>query len=122
MPREINAVLVVEDEPLVRMAIVMDLEDDGFTVFEAADAIEAINILEASPEIRLVFTDVDMPGTMDGLLLAAFVRDRWPPIKIIVTSGHRSPSVDDLPAGAPFMSKPYGPKDVIAVIRNLLAA
>lgn len=120
-PQDQVSVLVVEDEPLLRLSMVTELELEGFTVFEAANAAEAIEIIEANPEIRLLFTDVDMPGTMDGLLLAAFVRDRWPPIKIIVTSGHRLPEDCELPEGAPFMSKPYVISEVISTIRILVA-
>ncbi|MFK0335539.1 response regulator [Rhizobium sp. NPDC090275] len=114
-------VLVVEDEPLTRLSIVAGLEDEGFIVFEAANADDAITVLEANLEIQLVFTDVDMPGTMDGLRLAAFVRDRWPPIHIIVTSGHSSPDPAFLPVNAPFFSKPYRPEDIFSEIRRMTA-
>ncbi len=87
-------VLVVEDEVLVRMDIVRSLENDGFDVLEASNADEAIILLNAHPEVRLMFTDIDMPGSMDGLKLATAVRDRWPPVKIIVTSGHREMRTD----------------------------
>jgi CheY-like chemotaxis protein len=83
------AVLVVEDEAFIRMAIVDELENAGFDVFEAAHADAAIASLVANLNIRLMFTDIDMPGGMDGLKLAAAVRDRWPPIKIIVTPATR---------------------------------
>ena len=83
----IPAVLVVEDESLVRLGAVTIIEDAGFEVIEAASADEAIGILECRSDIRVVFTDIHMPGSMDGLKLAQAVRDRWPPIKIIVTSG-----------------------------------
>jgi len=115
-------VLVVEDEPLVRMATSLYLEDSGFEVFEAADADEAIALLERHPSIRLVFTDIDMPGSMDGLKLAAFVRDRWPPIRIIVTSGKRMVEVTDLPDGSMFFAKPYGLDAVTAAMHELVAA
>ena len=114
-------VLVVDDEPLIRLSIVADLEGEGFAVFEAACAEEAIAVIERHPEIRLVFTDVDMPGSMDGLKLAEFVRDRWPPIKIIVTSGHHNVEPNDLPDGSPFMAKPYISANVAAIIRELLS-
>ena len=81
-------ILVVEDEGLVRMAAADDLVEAGFKVIEAANADQAIQMLEAHPEITILFTDIDMPGSMDGPKLAAAVRDRWPPLKIIVTSGH----------------------------------
>ena len=115
------AVLVVEDEPLIRIDVVGQLEDEGYRVFEAATADQAIGILEDEPSIRLLFTDIDMPGSMDGLKLAAAVRDRWPPVKIVVTSGHRSIDVADLPDGSIFFSKPYRHKAVVASFRELLA-
>src|ERR1700688_3962857 len=92
-------ILIVEDEPLVRFGAVRAIEDAGFEVIEAADADEAIRILESRSDIRVVFTDIHMPGSMDGLKLAHAVRNRWPPIKIIVTSGHDLVSEKDLPQG-----------------------
>jgi two-component system, response regulator PdtaR len=115
------AVLVVEDEALVRMDMAMQLSAEGFRVFEAANADEAIHILEKNAEIHILFTDIDMPGSMDGLKLSAFVRDRWPPIHIIVVSGHRIIDVVDLPDGGVFYSKPYDPTDVIRSMRELVS-
>jgi CheY-like chemotaxis protein len=115
------AVLIVEDELLVRMDIADSLEEAGFNVFEAANADEAIEILQQNDTIRALFTDVDMPGSMDGLKLAAHVRDRWPPIKIIVTSGHRQVAEETLPDPGRFLSKPYTPQSVIVSIRELVA-
>jgi two-component system, response regulator PdtaR len=100
-------VLVVEDELIIRVDIANCLQDAGFEVVEAANADDAISILESRNDIRLVFTDVDMPGSMDGLKLASFVRDRWPPIKLIVTSGHVPAKEADLPSGGRFFTKPY---------------
>jgi len=116
------AVLVVEDEPLMRMDIAGALEDGGFLVFEAANADEAIVILAEHAEIRALFTDIDMPGSMDGLKLAFAVRDRWPPIKIIVTSGHQSIREVNLPVDGRFFSKPYDPEKIINTIREMVAA
>ncbi len=113
------AVLVVEDEAIIRMNIVAELEDAGFEVFEASNAAQAIDVLIANNRIQLMFTDVDMPGGVDGLKLAASVRDRWPPIKIIVTSGHRQIDVDALPVEARFMAKPYDLNSVILSIREM---
>lgn len=113
-------VLVVEDEALVRMDIALFLEDEGFQVLEASNADDAISLLDAHPEARLMFTDIDMPGSMDGLKLAAAVRDRWPPVKIIVTSGHRHMSDDTLPIVGRFFSKPYDPSRVIHAIREMI--
>jgi CheY-like chemotaxis protein len=115
------AVLVVEDEALIRMDVVDQLEDEGFIVFEAGTADQAIALLAAKPEIRILFTDIDMPGSMDGLRLAAAVRDRWPPVRIIVTSGHRTVEITDLPDGSVFHSKPYRHAGVLQSIRELLA-
>ena len=113
-------VLIVEDEPLVRMDISDQLQDFGFKVHEAANAAEAIEMLEANSDIRIMFTDVDMPGSMDGLMLAAAVRDRWPPIKIIVTSGHREVSMRDLPADGRFFGKPYHADMVAAAMKEMV--
>ncbi|KKZ84146.1 response regulator [Rhizobium phaseoli] len=109
-------VLVVEDEPLVRMFAVDFVEDAGFDVVEAADANQAVAILEARTDIRIVFTDIDMPGSMEGRKLARAVRDRWPPIGIIIVSRHKRPVDDDLPARPVFFPKPY---DVDAVTAEL---
>ena len=117
-----TTVIVVEDETLVRLDIVVSLENEGFNVLEASNADDAIAILDAHPEIRLLFTDIDMPGSMDGLKLAAAVRDRWPPVKIIVASGHRQLSDDLLPVEGKFFSKPYDHARVIATMREMLAA
>ena len=114
-------VLVVEDEPVVRTATCLYLEDSGFEVFEAANADEAIALLSRQNAMRLVFTDIDMPGSMDGLKLAAFVRDRWPPIRIIVTSGKRM-VVTDLPDGSMFFAKPYGIDAVTAAMHEMVAS
>lgn len=115
------AVLVVEDEVLIRLDIVSQLESEGFEVFEAASADEAVAMLEQNSSIRLLFTDIDMPGTMDGLKLAGAVRDRWPPVKIIVTSGHRIVDIVDMPDGSVFFSKPYRHPVVLASMRALLS-
>ena len=109
-------VLVVEDEALVRMNATDIITDAGYEVIEVCNADEAICILEARNDIRFIFTDIDMPGSMDGLKLAHAVRNRWPPVKIIVTSGHNSPSKNDLPLGGLFLSKPYTPHDVCRML------
>lgn len=112
-------VLVVEDEPLVRMAIVDHLEDEGFAVLEAANADQAVEILSTNVNVRILFTDVDMPGGMDGLKLAAAVRDRWPPIAIVVTSGHRKVDMGQLPDMALFFPKPYDPSNIVSAFRQM---
>jgi len=116
------AILVVEDEALILIDIASQLRAEGFTVFGATNADAAIALLSANADIRLIFTDIDMPGSMDGLRLAAAVRDRWPPVKIIVTSGARMVDTAEMPDGCVFFSKPYGHDAVIASMRALLAA
>jgi CheY-like chemotaxis protein len=100
-------ILVVEDEHLLRVTAVEMVEEAGFKALEASDAQEAIRILESRNDIRAVFTDVEMPGSMDGLKLARAVRDRWPPIRLIVTSGKGDVAAADLPLGGRFLGKPY---------------
>lgn len=109
-------VLVVEDEPLVRLDAVDMLTGAGFRVVDATNADEAIAILERRRDIRVVVTDIQMPGSMDGLKLAAMIRDRWPPIALIVTSGQSWVRQHDLPERGRFLPKPYsGPRLVEAV-------
>jgi CheY-like chemotaxis protein len=125
MAREISkksaVVLIVEDEALVRLCAVTMVEEAGFDVIEAADADEAIRILESRSDIGVVFTDIQMPGSMDGLKLAHAVRSRWPPIKIIVTSGRGRVSDRDLPEGGRFFAKPYNPTQVSDVLREWIS-
>jgi two-component system, response regulator PdtaR len=113
-------VLIVEDEFLVRMDTRAALETAGFDVLEAGDADEAIAILSARNDIRLIFTDVQMPGSMDGLKLAHFVRDRWPPVKVVATSGHARITDSDLPEGVRFVPKPYSAAEITATLRELI--
>jgi CheY-like chemotaxis protein len=102
---EVATVLIVEDEILIRDVVQIELEDAGYDVIVANNAEAAIAILEARADIHLVFTDIDMPGSMDGLKLAACVRDRWPPVHIIITTGKARPL--EIPANALFVPKPY---------------
>ena len=115
-----TVILVVEDEALIRMGAFQMLEEAGFTVVEADNAHDAVRILEQRDDVCAIFTDINMPGTMDGLRLARMVRDRWPPIHLIVTSGLVSPNDDDLPPGGRFIRKPYDPGHVVATLRELL--
>jgi CheY-like chemotaxis protein len=112
-------VLIVEDELLLRMNAVEMIEAAGFEVVEAANADEAIEILEARRDIGVVFTDIQMPGSMDGLKLVRAVRGRWPPIKIVATSGHVGVAQTDLPEGGRFLPKPYSPGQIMDVLREL---
>jgi CheY-like chemotaxis protein len=112
-------VLIVEDEFLLRVDAAEMVADAGFEVVEAADADEAIGILEARRDIAVVFTDIQMPGSMDGLKLARAVRGRWPPIKIVATSGRVGIAETELPEGGRFLPKPYNPNDVAGVLREV---
>ena len=114
-------VLVVEDDFLLRMDDVDIVRSGGFDAVEAGNADEAIAILEARPTIHAVLTDIQMPGSMDGLKLAKFVKDRGPPIKIVTTSGRVRIAGDDLPDGGRFIPKPYSPAQVIGTLRELTA-
>jgi len=105
-------VLVIEDEPLQRMMAIDLVEEAGFEAIGAADAEEAVRILEARSDIRIVFTDIDMPGSIDGMMLAAAIRDRWPPIEIIITSGHIREEEVVLPVRGVFFPKPYDTRRV----------
>jgi CheY-like chemotaxis protein len=111
-------VLVVEDDPLLRLTTAEGLQDAGFDVIEAQDADEAIKILETRADIRVIFTDIEMPGSMDGLKLAAMVRDRWPPVEIIVTSGKQMPEAEKLPQRSRFFPKPTDFTTVAKTIRE----
>jgi CheY-like chemotaxis protein len=112
-------VLIVEDEFLLRMDAADMIAGAGFEVIEAGNADQAIEILEARSDITVVFTDIQMPGSMDGLKLARAVRGRWPPIKIVATSGRLHVEEPDLPEGGRFLPKPYSPVQVTGVLREL---
>jgi CheY-like chemotaxis protein len=112
-------VLIVEDEALIRMNALQMVQDAGFAVLEACNADEAILILESRSDIRAVFTDITMAGSMDGWKLAHSIRGRWPPIHLIVTSGLRVPDGSQLPANGRFIPKPYSAEQVTAALREL---
>lgn len=111
-----RTLLIVEDEPLIRIDLADLLGDMGYEVIEAASSDQAIAMLETHPEIVAVITDLQMPGSMDGLALARAVRERWPPCALIVLSGHGRPGVDEMPSGARFLPKPL----VVGTLRQTL--
>lgn len=113
-------VLVVEDEMLLRMRAVDMVEDAGYTSVEAIDADQAIAILESRSDIALLFTDIQMPGQMDGLKLAHAVHERWPSIKIILVSGQLKLARADIPADSQFFGKPLEATAMVAEMRNLI--
>lgn len=106
-------VLVVEDEPLVSMELVDDLEAEGFMVIQAINAAAAVKLLESRDDIGVIITDIDMPGSMNGLMLAAAVADRWPPIQ-------RTVEITDIPDGSIFFAKPYRPPEIIGAMSEML--
>lgn len=112
-------ILIVEDELLLRIDAAEMIAEAGFDVVEAANADEAIAILEVRPDIHIVFTDIQMPGSMDGLKLARFIRGRWPPIKLVATSGQVAIQDGDLPEDAVFIGKPYNSAKISTTLRDL---
>jgi CheY-like chemotaxis protein len=118
--RKRPVVLIVEDEYLVRTGTRAAVEMAGFDVLEAGDADEAIAILTARNDVSLIFTDIHMPGSMDGLKLAHFVRDRWPPVKIVATSARVRIAESDLPEGGRFLPKPYSAADIASTLHELV--
>ncbi len=114
-------ILVVEDEPIIRLGMVSSIEDAGYTVVEAASADEAIRRIEGDSEVAVLVTDVDMPGSMDGVRLAHYVRRRWPPIQMLVISGKIGVTPGELPHGVQFMSKPYQEPRLLGAIERLSA-
>lgn len=113
------AILIVEDEPLLLMDAMDMVEDAGFTAYGASNADEAIRLLERHDNIRVLFTDIDMPGSMDGMKLAHAVRDRWPPVSILITSGHASVQREEMPENGLFFAKPYPPVAVVDALNSI---
>jgi two-component system, response regulator PdtaR len=114
-------ILVVEDDPIIRMGALQFVIYAGFEPLEAENADEAIRILEARSDIHLVFTDVGMPGTMDGIKLAHHIRQRWPLVKLIVASGKAILDESHLPAGARFFPKPYSDSTIVGAMMGMLS-
>jgi two-component sensor histidine kinase/CheY-like chemotaxis protein len=118
----LRAVLVVEDEMMLRMRAVDMVEDAGFTAVEAINADDALAILESRSDIELLFTDIQMPGSMDGLKLAYAVHKRWPLIKIILVSGQLNLTDSDKPADSRFFGKPLDVKQMILEMQNMIGS
>lgn len=111
--------LVVDDEALIRMNLVEIANDAGFNTVEAGDASEALAILESRDDIRVVFTDIKMPGDLNGIELAHLVRNRWPPTEIVICSGNAEPPQDELPDNAVFLSKPCTGQKVVELMSSI---
>jgi len=116
-----TVVLVVEDESMLRLDAVQMVQVAGYSVLAAQNADDAIKLLEERSDISVVFTDINMPGSMDGLKLARAVRDRWPPVRLIVTSGKIRPTPSDIPEGGHFLPKPYTSHQVASLLHQLAA-
>jgi CheY-like chemotaxis protein len=114
-------VLVVDDEAVLRFLATDVLEENGFQVLEAEDARAALRVLADHPDVRVLFTDVNMPGALDGLDLAREAHARWPDIKLVVTSGRPRPADKDIPDDGRFVAKPYSPDSLVGEIRKALA-
>jgi CheY-like chemotaxis protein len=117
----IPAILIVENEALVRLSGVCTFADAGFRVIEAINGDDALDLLEADSDVQLLFTDVSMPGKLNGLELAQAVHDRWPHIRIMVVSGQSIPDTHELPTGSRFHRKPYCPDSVVGHALELTA-
>ena len=120
LSNNIQVILVVEDSPLIRLNAVSAFEEAGFGVLEAGSADAAVALLEDGASVCLVFTDVSMPGTMDGLELVVFVRSRWPAIKLIVASGKTIIEEGQLPEDVVLFRKPYSDAAIVEAARSLL--
>ena len=114
-------VLVVEDEPLLRLFATDMIEEAGFEVLQAPNASAALMALEERLDVRVVFTDVNMPGGIDGIMLAICIRRRWPTIQIIITSGRPWPDEAVVPADIVFFAKPYRQDRVLDTVRKMAA-
>lgn len=119
---KVPKVLIVEDEMMLRMRAVDIVEDAGFSPVQAINADQALSILESRSDISLLFTDIQMPGSMDGLKLAHAVHDRWPGIKIILVSGQVNPSDTERPAESRFFGKPLSNDQMIAELQAMVGA
>lgn len=113
-------ILVVEDESLVRMTMVDFLEDAGFEVVEAATGEEGLKQLDRNPAIAALLTDIEMPGTVDGIRLAKITHERHPDAAVIVMSGRVRPGKSELPSHARFFAKPYMHDDVISALHEMM--
>jgi CheY-like chemotaxis protein len=116
-----TVVLVVEDEPVQRMNMADLVAEAGFDVVEVANAKQALGVLESRPDIGIILSDIDMPPGIDGMALVAIVRDRWPPIAIILVSGQAIADEVRIPEGGVFLSKPCRPADIVDALHRLAA-
>ncbi len=116
VPPDRPVVLIAEDEVLVRILIADVLQDEGYKVLEAADTLEALRVLEARSDVHVVVTDVEMPPGPNGIELAREVRERWPCLEVLVTSGRVFPA--ELPEGVVFMAKPWTAESLARCVKE----
>ena len=114
------AILVVDDEELLRLNAADLLEENGYSVVEAANAEDALRMLERRPDVRLLFTDIQMPGRIDGIELARLVHERWPHILLVMTSAQQQPSQADIPDEGRFIAKPYRARELLGQVNKML--
>lgn len=119
-PINTHAILLVEDEVLIRIELADFFSDAGYRVFEAGNAEEAIRILEREQTIRIVLTDLQLPGSMDGLKLAHYIRDRYPPTVLLLTSGGARIDDASLPSSSQFVAKPFDPMRILRQIEVMI--
>ncbi|MCS0502943.1 response regulator [Ancylobacter mangrovi] len=115
-----STVLVVDDEFFVRIDTINAVESAGFATIEASTADDGLALLSSRPDVRVLITDIEMPGTMDGLQFARRVRERWPSIHVIIISGRRPVAGDDIPANGIFLNKPLSKTQLSQALRGLI--
>ena len=120
MPTGPATVLVVEDETMIKKGTVESVGEEGYLALSASDADEALLMLAAHPEIDVLFTDIRMPGSMDGLALANEVRSTYPKMQVVIASGNLRPATDRMPKGATFLPKPYSTLQIAAALHELI--
>lgn len=118
--RKAKTILIVEDEALIRMLAVSILVDAGFQVIEAANADQALIALDTHPEIQAMFTDINMPGELDGFDLAKAVHARWPDVHLLLTSGRAIWPDANMPSSGIFLPKPYSPDSIAEILTSML--
>lgn len=121
-PASAPVIVVVDDDALIRELVALAFQDVGFDIIEARDAAEALEVLEFNPSVAALFSDINMPGSLDGLGLASHARRRWPHLGIVLASGHARPTATDLPERCRFLSKPYALADIVMCVRSVLSA
>ena len=113
-----SSILIVEDEVLTSEYLEFVLQEAGYEAIPAGSAEEAIAVLEHRDDVHLIVTDVNLPGSLNGLQLAALVRDRWPTMNIIVVTGYGAPRSEEIPSGSLFVPKPYSAQKMIEAVRH----